>query len=498
MHQPSDKSHIRSTILLFVFFFLCHLALFVHFGAQFIDDSYITFRYAQRIADQQGFTFNDQSWVLGTTTPLWTFLLSVVSSVGIPVELGVGILTSLASALTSLILYRLIRNHAGVAVSLLAALIPLVYERWLFNLLMGMETMLYLALVLILLANTIERRHSASGFFAALCVLSRPDGAIAAAIAFLSLFFLDKRKSFIQFSIFVIVLLPWILFSLFTFGSIIPHSIAAKQVIHPSGFVSAFSAPWRILFADRFFLLSMLFGGLALLLICSRYRKYWPLPAWIGLYAVGMGASGIQVGLFPWYFGPLILMMWLMSALGIVWLAQIVGKVRLQNVRLQALSFAFAITVIVAIAILNSGFLRRNWRAFPEVLTAKERYYYTMARGLAPIIAAGDGVLVGEVGVFAYVLKDASIIDSSGINSPAVYAIRRKYKSGSNDTEKGALPGWVEEVIQSLEPEWILSLPQFVGMEAVVANPSLLPDYELIAGPAPAKGGLVVMRRRDR
>ena len=46
------------------------------------DDAYITYRYAQRIAHGQGFTYNDGEKVLGTSTPLYTLLLSVPAFLG--------------------------------------------------------------------------------------------------------------------------------------------------------------------------------------------------------------------------------------------------------------------------------------------------------------------------------------------------------------------------------------------------------------------------------
>ena len=48
-------------------------------GPRTIDDAFITFRYAQNLISGAGFVYNAGEHVLGTTTPLYTILLSLVS-----------------------------------------------------------------------------------------------------------------------------------------------------------------------------------------------------------------------------------------------------------------------------------------------------------------------------------------------------------------------------------------------------------------------------------
>jgi arabinofuranosyltransferase len=48
-------------------------------GPRIIDDAYITFRYAQNLVSGMGLVYNPGEHVLGTTTPLYTFLLALLS-----------------------------------------------------------------------------------------------------------------------------------------------------------------------------------------------------------------------------------------------------------------------------------------------------------------------------------------------------------------------------------------------------------------------------------
>lgn len=49
-------------------------------GARTIDDAFITFRYARNIVEGQGFVYNPGVSTLGTTTPLFTLLLTAASA----------------------------------------------------------------------------------------------------------------------------------------------------------------------------------------------------------------------------------------------------------------------------------------------------------------------------------------------------------------------------------------------------------------------------------
>ena len=60
------------------FFGLAVLArLLFQFATGFVaDDAFITFRYAQNLADGLGFVYNEGEQVLGTSTPMFTFVLA--------------------------------------------------------------------------------------------------------------------------------------------------------------------------------------------------------------------------------------------------------------------------------------------------------------------------------------------------------------------------------------------------------------------------------------
>ena len=61
---------------------LAAIAARVGVGSVVADDAYITFRYSENIASGNGFTYNPPARVLGTTTPLFTVMMTAAATLG--------------------------------------------------------------------------------------------------------------------------------------------------------------------------------------------------------------------------------------------------------------------------------------------------------------------------------------------------------------------------------------------------------------------------------
>ena len=151
------------TIRSFLPWFLFLLALTARLlpGARTIDDSYITFRYARSILAGQGFVYNPGQAVLGTTTPLYTFIMVILGfltgGVDAPFPLLAMGFNALADALTCILLWqigkKLKAELAGVASACVWAVAPYSVT----FAIGGLETSLY---VLLLTATFMHSCHS--------------------------------------------------------------------------------------------------------------------------------------------------------------------------------------------------------------------------------------------------------------------------------------------------------------------------------------------------
>ncbi|HEX9595332.1 MAG TPA: hypothetical protein VF982_00500, partial [Anaerolineales bacterium] len=93
----------RLAILLPVAIILLAFAARLIPGPRTIDDAYITFRYARNILAGNGLVYNPGERVLGTTTPLFAFLLAALGAVSGGTQSPFPILAMLVNALADAI-----------------------------------------------------------------------------------------------------------------------------------------------------------------------------------------------------------------------------------------------------------------------------------------------------------------------------------------------------------------------------------------------------------
>jgi len=219
-------------------------------GPRVIDDAYITFRYAKNILSGLGFTYNPGDFIQGTTTPLYTLLLSGIgfffgkSNAALP-SIAV-VLNILADGLTVLLIWQigkaLSRPLPGLAAALFWAIAPFSVT----FAIGGLETSLFVLLLTSSIYFFICGKTRYSAILASLSILTRPDGVILAAL--LVLFHILKKSSeannlnirltskrIQECFLFIIPLLSWYTFAWVYFGNPIPHSVLAKaQAYHLS------------------------------------------------------------------------------------------------------------------------------------------------------------------------------------------------------------------------------------------------------------------------
>ena len=227
-------------------------------GPRTIDDAYITYRYARNILAGNGFVYNPGERVLGTTTPLYTVLLtglgSLTGGVQAPFPSLSLVLNALLDGLTCLLLIRLGRDlgspWAGSGAAIVWAIAPFSVT----FAIGGLETSLYVFLILSAAWCHLGKSHVLAALLAALSLLTRPD-----ALILLGPLMLDRwlqvwpvlktrqfssagfrkqiqpapdRLSIAELAAFALPVLLWIIFASQYFGSPLPHSIAAKSLAY--------------------------------------------------------------------------------------------------------------------------------------------------------------------------------------------------------------------------------------------------------------------------
>ncbi len=189
LHFLSRQLQHPRTYLLLAILFLGIRSVQMYRPYILMDDAFISFRYAQNLANGQGLVFNPGERVEGYTNFLWTVLMAGSVKAG----LGFGaasILLSAASAAGTLILIylmgrRLFASRPGetilVAASMLAFAALGSQARYVVS---GMETLFFTFLVSLgLYLFLFSRKPFLSGFSFALSALARPEGVMYFGIA---------------------------------------------------------------------------------------------------------------------------------------------------------------------------------------------------------------------------------------------------------------------------------------------------------------------------
>lgn len=206
-----------------------------------LDDAWIFWVFARNFATGEGFSFNSGEPVLGVTSILWVLILAFSYLLSQDVVL-VSKLLGLAFFLgTVLLTYKICLGYAQrkeialLGVMTFATIPPLIG-----GVLSGMEVSLASFLLICTLFFHVKKKESLALLFCALSFMARPE-----LLILFPLLMLDDRLNVHQRSestkdhrsglsfwqklfLFVILLLPYFLFNLFTAKSLLPNTFAAK------------------------------------------------------------------------------------------------------------------------------------------------------------------------------------------------------------------------------------------------------------------------------
>lgn len=82
-----------------------------YYGKVVLDDSYITFRYAENLIERGQFTFNHDEFVLATITPIYGLLMAGFYWLGLPIPTTAVILNLLLEMTLLYLLMRLLWEY---------------------------------------------------------------------------------------------------------------------------------------------------------------------------------------------------------------------------------------------------------------------------------------------------------------------------------------------------------------------------------------------------
>ncbi|MFO8056490.1 MAG: glycosyltransferase family 39 protein [bacterium] len=462
-------------------------------GQLFYDDAYITFRYAANIASGKGFVFNQEP-VLGTTAPFYCLLLALAGYLGFSITTAAFAVGVLCGALAPVLVFRLGKVTGKEFAGLVGGLFLCFFPRWWLNANTGMETTLAGCLTVAVMILHLRGKGLAAGVMSGLLVLTRPDAAFLPLLVFIHLLWTDRKRTLTFAAGGIVVIAPWLVYSFITFGTPVPHSLAAKGLIHA---YPAFLALDHYL--DWFLSMSQPMGMaifsamwvLGAATILRSFRHAFILVAWPVVFIIGL--SFTNVGPFPWYQIPAVPLFMFVAAYGIHAVYQGRGLAGRIPARYRRAACGVLAGTMIFLQLFEVAPLLAS-RQELDGLRQKEQTLKQMAKRIDERVRQRSldpkevKVLVGEVGVLGYELPDYRIIDSSGINSPDIYRLRKrdwermkKDHPGYGWEEKwGGSIKWVRKTIRKYEPDFIASNLEYLHLRTLLDDPGFRKRYRLV------------------
>ncbi len=447
-----------------------------------LDDAWIHQTYARNLAETGQLAFLSGQPSAGSTSPAWSFLLSIGYLLRIDFRLWTYVLGAMGLAATAWLAYRLLlrlpplEQHPGQVAKPAAALAAGLFcaAEWhlVWAAASGMETILFTALSLALveyLSSQIAVRKSPDGpaslqkeqaivsavgmgLLAGVLALTRPEGLMLAGLVLLGLVLLprprDRREIMSRVAtaglcvvVLGIVLAPYVAFNLRTSDAVFPNTFYAKQAEYISN-LSFLARFWQVLSPSlvgaQVLLLPGFVFGAYLLIRRQEWPAVLPLVWWLALllaYALRLPAS-YQHGR---YIMPTI--PWLI-VYG-VWGTAHLLRPRAPKMIVRVTSRGIPVAVIL----LAAAFWGRGALAYSDEVACIEGEMVAMAHWLEDNTAPGTIIAVHDIGAVGY-LTDRPLLDLAGLITPEVIPIM---------TDPDALTDWMFEH----GAEWAVFFPDF-------------------------------------
>lgn len=444
-------------------------------GPRFVDDAYITFRYARNLADGAGLVYNAGESVLGTSAPLFAVLLAGLHRLtGAPIPALAFGLGAACLPLVALLGYRLARRGTSPAFAALFVAAALSPRESLRAFSSGMETPLYLLGLLLAVELACRGRDAAAFAVAGALAFVHPDAVLLVPALAVAIAAPGGRRPWRALALGLAPAAAGAAVLWAVYGSPVPHSVTAKRLAYamPSGhalneLAGTILEPLRVPVTPAAEAVAVFaaVAGLALALAYGRAALA-TLPAlacaaFSVLYVAAFASANPLV--FEWYRPPLALA----STFAVVACAARAPR-----------------ALRAATAVLLAGSAAVHVAAFrPYDPSLREDVYARAASGLA--LGPEDTVAAPEIGALGWATR-ARVLDTAGLVSPSALA-----RPGTAGDPGGAIP---PRLLRDTRATALVALDRFLE-PSLVSDPGALAGWSEVARyPAYAFGGVRTVR----
>ncbi len=458
-----------------------------------LDDAFISFRYAENIADGNGAVYNVGEKVEGYTTFLWVIILAAGKWFGFNTVIFSKIM-GLIFAFGCLVLLGNAHRFVGVIeprISIAAVLFlgtSGVFLPWGVS---GMEVTLFTFLILIDVLYYLRikefgniRRYIFLGILCGLTALTRPEGLLIFGLISADILFTKNKKIYVLYLIlaFGALYLPYYIWRYDYYGYLFPNTFYAKvgwsieQVFRGFRYLIIFAIPAMAI------LLPMI-DPLAISLLFKKYSRLYILPIIVGVYTIYIILIGGDSMPAARFFTPIMPIFCILSAMSVMLISGI-----------RKVVFIVMVVIVYNFVLLDFFNMKPHIESDRVAEVGKE-----VASWLRENVSPGALIATNTAGSIPYYSKFKTI-DMLGLND--VHIAHREIPdlgSGWPGHEKGD-----GEYVLSRHPDLILfgssygaKTPVFPSDLELYENPQFFENYRLREINLPSGDTLFIYENRD-
>ena len=466
-----------------------------HYPSFLSDDSYISLTYSKNLINGHGFVFNYSPPVLGTTTPFFTIMVAGLAYILHQADTqSVAVFFTAFCWLGIIWVFFLFRKEWGLKdwQTLVVGLV-IIGSGWVNAL--GMEAYLFTFLLVLCLTFFLSGRNVLTGFFIGLLFITRGEGILVGGVILVTEIIRQYRHkkpidiAFVKKNLMILLgfalpILAWFFYANITFGAILPNTLAAKQAQFQNGlwlpFWQRLIEQWIPLWGKAFtfetlpilnFWWVIVFIGIVATLI--QKQKWLLFACWITFYIFGY--IFLNVAGYWWYQLPILFVMNLFFALGVIKLMEIT-KNRVKPIFLKWLLPVLLGSFLIFILAKQTVDFLSTYSGDP-----KGESYTGLAQWIRNNTDQSESIAFIEVGYLGY-FTDNRIIDLAGLITPDIVPHIAK-----NDFNWGF---W------NYHPDYYIYLPDFDwALSGIKMDPRFDLQYKPVATlPGPNEANFVIYK----
>ena len=407
--------------LIWGIFGIASILLFEIYGNLAQDDAYITFRYARNLAQGKGFVYNDNEWVLGTSTPLYTILLALISNIS---KFDIVELNKIISVISVWLSAGLLFEIRKSVADRLAFFLVLIYiTNPLMRNFIGMESYFLLCFMMLTIWAYQTGKRNVSGICCGLLILIRYEMVLLLIIIGLWDYVKYRKLPFWLLPGIALVSI-WLIYATIVFGTPIPLSVSAKLLAPRVSFLFGGTIYWYQVFRENpaviLLIIFSLIGIFGALILKQSFHEYAIIVFFSVVYIV---IASFFAGSFPWYYAPLVPGFAVTVIFGINSFSHspIIDQLKLDKEKKQILENVLQCGIASVLIIIQLSFWFNDYGLFQGKIGDNRYATYKRVSDWVEVNASKEhSMATFEIGYLGY-FTDMEIIDLAGLITPGLF-----------------------------------------------------------------------------